>query len=149
VADGRGVVNKGDGWFVGPSLVDHVRPGMALHSDELFGPVLSVARAASYDEAVAIIASHPLGNGAAIFTSDGGLARRFVDEVEAGQIGINVPIPFPVFFHNFAGWKESAFTETKLFGPGAIAFHTRTKTVSARWPDTNPTKVDLAFPTAN
>jgi malonate-semialdehyde dehydrogenase (acetylating)/methylmalonate-semialdehyde dehydrogenase len=149
VADGRGVVTKGDGWFLGPSLVDHVRPGMAVHSEELFGLVLSVVRAASYQDAIAIIAGHPLGNGAAIFTNDGGLARRFVDEVEAGQIGINVPIPFPVFFHNFAGWKDSAFTETKLFGPGAIAFHTRTKTVSARWPDTNPTKVDLAFPTSN
>lgn len=148
VADGRGIATKEGGWFLGPSLVDHVRPGMALHSDELFGPVLSIVRAASYEEAVAIIAGHPLGNGAAIFTRDGGLARRFVDEVEAGQIGVNVPIPFPVFFHNFAGWKDSAFTETKLFGPGAIAFHTRTKTVSARWPDTNPTKVDLTFPTA-
>jgi malonate-semialdehyde dehydrogenase (acetylating)/methylmalonate-semialdehyde dehydrogenase len=148
VADGRGVVNKGDGWYLGPSLVDHVRPGMALHSDELFGPVLSVVRADSYEEAVAIIAGHPLGNGAAIFTNDGGVARRFVDEVEAGQIGVNVPIPFPVFFHNFGGWKDSAFTETKLFGPGALAFHTRTKTVSQRWPDTSPTKVDLTFPTA-
>jgi malonate-semialdehyde dehydrogenase (acetylating)/methylmalonate-semialdehyde dehydrogenase len=148
VADGRGIATKEGGWFLGPSLVDHVRPGMALHSDELFGPVLSIVRAANYEEAVAIIAGHPLGNGAAIFTRDGGLARRFVDEVEAGQIGINVPIPFPVFFHNFAGWKDSAFTETKLFGPGAIAFHTRTKTVSARWPDTNPTNVDLSFPTA-
>jgi malonate-semialdehyde dehydrogenase (acetylating)/methylmalonate-semialdehyde dehydrogenase len=148
VADGRGVATKEGGWFLGPSLVDHVRPGMALHSDELFGPVLSVVRAASYEEAIAIVAGHPLGNGAAIFSRDGGLTRRFVDEVEAGQIGVNVPIPFPVFFHNFAGWKDSAFTETKLFGPGALAFHTRTKTVSARWPDTAPTKVDLTFPTA-
>jgi malonate-semialdehyde dehydrogenase (acetylating)/methylmalonate-semialdehyde dehydrogenase len=148
VADGRGVATKEGGWFLGPSLVDHVRPGMALHSDELFGPVLSVVRAASYEEAIAIVAAHPLGNGAAIFSRDGGLTRRFVDEVEAGQIGVNVPIPFPVFFHNFAGWKDSAFTETKLFGPGALAFHTRTKTVSVRWPDTTPTKVDLTFPTA-
>jgi malonate-semialdehyde dehydrogenase (acetylating) / methylmalonate-semialdehyde dehydrogenase len=148
VADGRGVATKEGGWFLGPSLVDHVRPGTALHSDELFGPVLSVVRAGSYEEAIAIIAGHPLGNGAAIFTNNGGLARRFVDEVEAGQIGVNVPIPFPVFFHNFAGWKDSAFTETKLFGPGALAFHTRTKTVSERWPDTNSTKVDLTFPTA-
>ncbi|MDH2401834.1 CoA-acylating methylmalonate-semialdehyde dehydrogenase [Bradyrhizobium sp. SSUT18] len=149
VADGRDVDAKGDGWFLGPSLVDHVRPGMAVHSDEIFGPVLSVVRAASYEDAVAIIAGHPLGNGAAIFTNNGALARRFVDEVEAGQIGVNVPIPFPVFFHNFAGWKDSAFTETKLFGPGAMAFHTRTKTVSARWPDANSTKVDLAFQTSN
>lgn len=149
VVDGRGVVTSGEGWFLGPSLVDHVRPGMAVHSDELFGPVLSVVRAASYQDALAIIAGHPLGNGAAIFTNDGGLARRFVDEVEAGQIGINVPIPFPVFFHNFAGWKDSAFTETKLFGPGAVAFHTRTKTVSARWPDASSTKFDLAFQASN
>lgn len=148
VADGRDVVAKEGGWFLGPSLVDHVRPGMALHSDELFGPVLSVVRAENYEAAVAVIAAHPLGNGAAIFTGDGGLARRFVDEVEAGQIGINVPIPFPVFFHNFAGWKDSAFTETKLFGPGAIAFHTKTKTVSARWPGTSATTIDLAFPMA-
>src|SRR5690348_6273592 len=90
VADGRGVVTNSGGWFLGPSLVDHVRPGMSLHSDELFGPVLSVVRAGSYEEAVAITARHPLGNGAAIFTNDGGFARRFVDEVEAGQIGINV-----------------------------------------------------------
>src|SRR6266436_6357800 len=148
VADGRGIETKCGGWFLGPSLVDHVRPGMTLHSDELFGPVLSVVRAANYEEAVAIIAGHPLGNAAAIFTRDGGLARRFVDEVEAGQIGVNVPIPFPVFFHNFAVWKDSAFTETKLFGPGALAFHTRTKTVSARWPEAGPTKVDLVFPTS-
>jgi malonate-semialdehyde dehydrogenase (acetylating)/methylmalonate-semialdehyde dehydrogenase len=149
LVDGRDVEANRDGWFLGPSLVDHVRPGMAVHSDEIFGPVLSVVRAASYEDAVAIIEGHPLGNGAAIFTNNGALARRFVDEVEAGQIGINVPIPFPVFFHNFAGWKDSAFTETKLFGPGAMAFHTRTKTVSARWPDASPTKVDLAFPTSN
>jgi len=147
VVDGRNAVTEGDGWFLGPSLVDHVRPGMAVHSDELFGPLLSVVRADSYEDAIATIAGHPLGNGAAIFTNDGRFARRFVDEVEAGQIGINVPIPFPAFFHNFAGWKDSAFTETKLFGPDAIAFHTRTKTVSARWPDSHPTKVELAFAT--
>jgi malonate-semialdehyde dehydrogenase (acetylating)/methylmalonate-semialdehyde dehydrogenase len=134
------------GWYVGPALIDHVRPGMAVHTDEIFGPVLSVVRAESYDEAAAIIAGHPLGNGAAIFTRDGSLARRFIDETEAGQIGVNVPIPFPVFFHNFGGWKDSAFTETKLFGPGAIAFHTRTKTVSSRWPDPASSKIDLGFP---
>ena len=93
-----------------------------------------------------VIGAHPLGNGAAIFTGSGALARRFVDEVETGQIGVNVPIPFPVFFHNFAGWKDSAFTETKLFGPAAITFHTRTKTVSARWPEAPSSRVDLAFP---
>jgi malonate-semialdehyde dehydrogenase (acetylating)/methylmalonate-semialdehyde dehydrogenase len=108
--------------------------------------VLSVVRAASYQDAVAIIAGHPLGNGAAIFTNDGGLARRFVDEVEAGQIGINVPIPFPAFFHNFAGWKDSAFTETKLFGPGAPFIPGRRLSRPA---GPNPTKVDLAFQVSN
>jgi malonate-semialdehyde dehydrogenase (acetylating)/methylmalonate-semialdehyde dehydrogenase len=146
IADGRNVLTEDGGWFLGPSLVDNVRPGMALHSEELFGPVLSVVRVSSYADAAAVIGAHPLGNGAAIFTGNGGLARRFVDEVEAGQVGVNVPIPFPVFFHNFAGWKDSAFTETKLFGPGAIAFHTRTKTVSARWPASAASQVDLAFP---
>src|SRR5260370_16530131 len=93
----------------------------SLHTDELFGPVLSVVRAVSYEDAVAIIAWHPLGNGAAIFTNDGGLARRFVDEVEAGQIGINVPIPFPAFFPTFPPWNNSAFTHTKLFRPAPFA----------------------------
>ncbi|WP_261540197.1 CoA-acylating methylmalonate-semialdehyde dehydrogenase [Burkholderia multivorans] len=146
---GGGVVETEDGWYIAPTLIDHVKPGMAVHSDELFGPVLSVVRVSSYEEAAKIIAGHPLGNGAAIFTRDGAIARRFIDETEAGQIGVNVPIPFPVFFHNFGGWKDSAFTETKLFGPGAIAFHTRTKTVTSRWPDPASSKVDLGFPRAH
>ena len=145
--DGRRTGRSG-GWWLNASVIDHVRPGMAAHSDEIFGPVLSIVRADTYDEAIALIAAHPLGNGAAIFTRDGAIARRFVDDVEAGQVGINVPIPFPVFFHGFGGWKDSAFTETKLFGPGALAFCTRTKTVSARWPDPATSKVDLGFPMA-
>ena len=145
---GAGLVEAHGGWYVAPALIDHVKPGMAVHSDELFGPVLSVVRVSSYEEAAAIIANHPLGNGAAIFTRDGGAARRFIDETEAGQIGVNVPIPFPVFFHSFGGWKDSAFTETKLFGPGAIAFHTRTKTVTSRWPDPAGSRIDLGFPRA-
>ncbi|MEI9927513.1 MAG: CoA-acylating methylmalonate-semialdehyde dehydrogenase [Sphingomonas sp.] len=136
----------GDGWWIAPAVIDHVRPGMSVHSDEIFGPVLSVVRVATYDEAVRAIADHPLGNGAAVFTRDGGAARRFVDDVEAGQIGVNVPIPFPAFFHNFGGWKDSAFTETKLFGPGTLAFCTRTKTVSSRWPDAAASRIDLGFP---
>jgi malonate-semialdehyde dehydrogenase (acetylating)/methylmalonate-semialdehyde dehydrogenase len=105
-----------------------------------------VVRVSTYDQAAAVIAAHPLGNGAAIFTRDGGAAKRFIDETEAGQIGVNIPIPFPVFFHSFGGWKDSAFTETKLFGPGALAFCTRTKTVSVRWPDPSSSKIDLGFP---
>lgn len=147
VLDGRSDVRT-DGWWLRASVIDHVRGGMAVHSDEIFGPVLSVVRVGSYDEAIALVADHPLGNGAAIFTRDGALARRFIDDVEAGQVGVNVPIPFPVFFHGFGGWKDSAFTETKLFGPGSLAFCTRTKTVSARWPDPGTSKVDLRFPTA-
>ncbi len=146
VADGRGRHDAGGGWYVAPSLIDHVRPGMAVHEYEIFGPVLSVVRAETYEEAAKIIADHPLGNGASIFTRDGGAARRFINETEAGQVGVNVPIPFPAFFHNFAGWKDSAFTETKLFGPGALAFCTRTKTVSARWPEPATSSVDLGFP---
>jgi malonate-semialdehyde dehydrogenase (acetylating) / methylmalonate-semialdehyde dehydrogenase len=149
LAAGGGLVEDEGGWYVAPALIDHVKPGMAVHADELFGPVLSFVRVRSYDEAAAIISGHPLGNGAAIFTRDGGAARRFIDETEAGQIGINVPIPFPVFFHNFAGWKDSAFTETKLFGPGAVAFHTRTKTVTSRWPDPAGSTIDLGFPRAH
>jgi len=145
VTDGRSA-DEDSGWWIAPSVIDHVRPGMAVHSDEIFGPVLSIVRTATYDEAAEVIAGHPLGNGAAIFTRDGGAARRFIDETEAGQIGVNVPIPFPVFFHGFGGWKDSAFTETKLFGPGALAFCTRTKTVSARWPDPAMSKIDLGFP---
>lgn len=145
VVDGR-QADDGAGWWVAPSVVDHVQPGTAIHSDEIFGPVLSIVRTATYEQAAAVLAGHPLGNGAAIFTQDGGLARRFIDETEAGQIGVNVPIPFPVFFHGFGGWKDSAFTETKLFGAGALAFCTRTKTVSARWPVGATSKVDLGFP---
>lgn len=147
VVDGR-QTGPVEGWWLNASVIDHVRAGTAVHSDEIFGPVLSVVRADTYDEAIALIAGHPLGNGAAIFTRDGAVARQFVDDVEAGQVGVNVPIPFPVFFHGFGGWKDSAFTETKLFGPGALAFCTRTKTVSARWPDPATSKIDLGFPTA-
>lgn len=132
---------RGSGASV-PSGVAYLRFGYAV-----FGNQFPETRNQAAGERV--VAGHPLGNGAAIFTSDGGLARRFVNEVEAGQVGVNVPIPFQVLFHNFAGWKDSAFTDTKLLGPGAIAFHTRTKTVSARWPDANTSKVDLAFPRPN
>lgn len=148
VVDGRVEEAEGKGWFVAPTLVDHVKPGMDAHSIEIFGPVLSVVRADTYDEAMAILADHPLGNGAAIYTRDGGAAKRFVNEVEAGQVGVNIPIPFPTFFHSFGGWKDSAFTETKLFGPGALPFCTRTKTVSVRWPDPATSKIDLGFPSS-
>lgn len=146
VVDGVSGRAEGAGWFVSPTLIDNVRPGMAAHDIEIFGPVLSVVRVRTFDEAMEILANHPLGNGAAIFTRDGGVAKRFVDNVEAGQVGVNIPIPFPAFFHSFGGWKDSAFAESKLFGPGALNFCTRTKTVSVRWPDPATSKIDLGFP---
>jgi malonate-semialdehyde dehydrogenase (acetylating)/methylmalonate-semialdehyde dehydrogenase len=146
VVDGRALRTESNGWFMGPTVVDHVTPGTPLHKNELFGPLLSVVRVASLEHALDVIAEHALGNGAAIFTRDGAAAKRFVDRADAGMIGVNVPIPFPVFFHSFGGWKGSAFAETKLFGPGALGFHTRTKTVSTRWPEgVAPGAPNLAF----
>lgn len=149
VIDGRDRNDQEEGYYVGPTLIDHVKPGMAVHRDEIFGPVLSVVRVDTFDEAIEVISSHELGNGAAIFTQDGAVAERFTDEAPAGQIGINVPIPVPVFFHGFAGWKDSAFTETKLHGRDALAFLTQTKTVSARWLGSQGSGVSLHFPSSN
>lgn len=146
VVDGRHAAGADQGWFIGPTLIDQVTPASDAHAVEIFGPVLSVVRVPNYVKAMEIIASHPMGNGAAIFTQNGSVAHRFVQEVEAGQVGVNIPIPFPVFFHSFGGWKDSAFTETKLFGPGALPFCTRSKTVSTRWPEPSSSKIDLGFP---
>jgi malonate-semialdehyde dehydrogenase (acetylating)/methylmalonate-semialdehyde dehydrogenase len=133
VLDGRAhKAAAGDGFFLGATIIDHVKPGTSLHRDEIFGPVLSIVRVANYDEAIAVVAASAFGNGAAIFTRDVTLANRFTDDAPAGQIGINVPIPSPVYFHGFAGWNDSAFTETKMHGRETINFLTRTKTVTAR-----------------
>jgi malonate-semialdehyde dehydrogenase (acetylating) / methylmalonate-semialdehyde dehydrogenase len=132
VLDGREHRSGTEGWYLGPTLIDHVKPGMALHRDEIFGPVLSIVRVNTYKEAIAVISASEFGNGAAIFTRDGSLATRFTDDAPAGQIGINVPIPSPVYFHGFAGWNNSAFSETKMHGRETINFLTRTKTVTAR-----------------
>jgi malonate-semialdehyde dehydrogenase (acetylating) / methylmalonate-semialdehyde dehydrogenase len=132
VLDGRRHMAGDEGWYFGPTLIDHVKPGMAAHRDEIFGPVLSIVRVSTYEEAIAVISASNLGNGASIFTRDISLASRFTDDAPAGQIGINVPIPSPVYFHGFAGWKDSAFTETKMHGRDTIDFLTRTKTVTAR-----------------
>lgn len=132
VLDGREHNAGSDGWYFGPTIIDHVKPGMAAHREEIFGPVLSIVRVDSYEEAIQVISASPYGNGASIFTHDGSLANRFTDDAPAGQIGINVPIPSPVYFHGFAGWNDSAFTETKMHGRETINFVTRTKTVTAR-----------------
>jgi malonate-semialdehyde dehydrogenase (acetylating)/methylmalonate-semialdehyde dehydrogenase len=147
VADGReanGVV--GDGFFLGASLLDGVTPEMDCYRDEIFGPVLSVVRVDTYDEAVQLVNENPYGNGVAIFTRDGGAARRFQFEVEAGMVGVNVPIPVPVAYYSFGGWKSSLFGDTHMYGPEGIAFYTRGKVVTARWPDPATSSVDLGFP---
>ena len=144
VVDGR-LQDDQDGWLVGASLVDHVKPGMPVYDEEVFGPVLSIVRASTYQEAMDIVASHPLGNGAAIFTRDGGAAKRYADDIQAGMVGINVPIPVPPWSHSFGGWKASAFTDSKISGPESLNFHTRVKAITSRWPDPAESKVDLGF----
>jgi len=148
VLDGRKNIGNPDGWYLGPTVIDHVTPAMRLHRDEIFGPVLAVVRAASYEEAIDILQASRFGNGAAIFTDDASIAARFTDDAPAGQIGINVAIPSPVYFHGFAGWGDSAFTETKMHGRDTVDFLTRTKTVTSRTLR-SPEKpaVNLAFST--
>jgi len=137
VVDGRGLRLQGyeKGFFLGPSLFDHVTPEMAIWRDEIFGPVLSVVRAPDLARATAIVNGHPFGNGAAILTRDGGAARAFVDRVEAGMVGVNVPIPVPMAYMSFGGWKRSLFGDHHVHGLEGVRFYTRLKTVTARWPD--------------
>jgi malonate-semialdehyde dehydrogenase (acetylating)/methylmalonate-semialdehyde dehydrogenase len=146
VVDGRESCPDGDGFFLGPSLLDDVKPEMAAYRDEIFGPVLSVTRVATYDEAVRLVNESPYGNGTAIFTRDGGVARQFQFDVQAGMVGINVPIPVPVAYYSFGGWKSSLFGDRHIYGPEGIDFYTQTKVVTSRWPDPATSKVDLGFP---
>jgi malonate-semialdehyde dehydrogenase (acetylating) / methylmalonate-semialdehyde dehydrogenase len=136
----------GDGFFLGVSLIDGVRPEMDCYRDEIFGPVLSVVRANSYDEALGMVNDNPYGNGVAIFTRDGGAARKFQFDVNIGMVGVNVPIPVPVSYYSFGGWKASLFGDQHMYGPDGIAFYTRQKVVTARWPDPGTSSVDLGFP---
>jgi malonate-semialdehyde dehydrogenase (acetylating)/methylmalonate-semialdehyde dehydrogenase len=146
VADGRETAPAGEGFFLGVSLLDHVTPEMDAYRDEIFGPVLSVVRVDTYDEALRLINDNPYGNGTAIFTRDGGVARQFQFEVNAGMVGINVPIPVPVAYYSFGGWKASLFGDSHAYGPESIHFYTRGKVVTSRWPDPATSKVDLGFP---
>ncbi len=146
VVDGRDRAFDGDGFFLGVTLLDDVTPDMTVYTDEIFGPVLCVVRAGTYAEAVALVEANPWGNGAAIFTRDGGAARRFQHEVTAGMVGINVPIPVPVGYYSFGGWKDSLFGDTHMYGPEGIHFWTRGKVVTSRWPDPATSAVDLGFP---
>ena len=146
VADGRETAPDGDGFFLGVSLLDNVTPEMDAYRDEIFGPVLSVVRADTYDEAVGLVNDNPYGNGVALFTRDGGAARQFQFDVNAGMVGINVPIPVPVAYYSFGGWKASLFGDSHAYGPESIHFYTRGKVVTSRWPDPATSKVDLGFP---
>jgi malonate-semialdehyde dehydrogenase (acetylating) / methylmalonate-semialdehyde dehydrogenase len=146
VADGRETAPDGDGFYLGVSLLDDVKPGMDVYKDEIFGPVLGVTRVDTYDEAVRLVNENPYGNGVAIFTRDGGVARQFQFDVKAGMVGVNVPIPVPVAYYSFGGWKSSLFGDLHIYGPEGIQFYTRGKVVTSRWPDPATSKVDLGFP---
>lgn len=137
--DGRGlkVVGNEEGYFVGPTLFDHVTPDMTIYKEEIFGPVLSIVRVADYQSAVDLINHHEYGNGTAIFTRDGGTARRFCEEVQVGMVGVNVPIPVPMAFHSFGGWKRSIFGPLNVHGNDGVRFYTRMKTITARWPESH------------
>ncbi|MBG6182989.1 malonate-semialdehyde dehydrogenase (acetylating)/methylmalonate-semialdehyde dehydrogenase [Arthrobacter sp. CAN_A214] len=146
VVDGTSQQFDSDGFFIGVSLVDHVKPGMKVYDDEIFGPVLSVVRVETYADAVKLVNENEFGNGVAIFTRDGGAARQFEFEAEAGMVGVNVPIPVPVGTYSFGGWKNSLFGDTHMYGPDSIRFYTRGKVVTTRWPDPSTSKIDLGFP---
>ncbi|CAN5121640.1 CoA-acylating methylmalonate-semialdehyde dehydrogenase [soil metagenome] len=152
IRDGR-EASPEEGFFLAPSLLDHVTPDMTVYRDEIFGPVLCIVRADSYEQAVALANDNPWGNGTAIFTRDGGMARRFQRDVTAGMVGVNVPIPVPVASYSFGGWDDSLFGDLHIYGPDGIRFYTRTKVVTSRWPDepaglaqTPTSTVDLGFP---
>jgi malonate-semialdehyde dehydrogenase (acetylating)/methylmalonate-semialdehyde dehydrogenase len=148
VVDGRTVTADGgaDGFWLGPTLIDHVTPEMSVYTDEIFGPVLSVVRVESYDEALQLINDNPYGNGTAIFTNDGGAARRFQNEVEVGMVGINVPIPVPMAYYSFGGWKASLFGDTHAHGIEGVQFFTRGKAITSRWLDPSHGGIELGFP---
>jgi malonate-semialdehyde dehydrogenase (acetylating)/methylmalonate-semialdehyde dehydrogenase len=145
VADGRGV-DAPAGFFLGASLLDHVTPSMSVYRDEIFGPVLSVVRVPTYADALKLVNDNVYGNGVALFTRDGGAARQFQFDVRAGMVGINVPIPVPVAYYSFGGWKASLFGDTHMYGPDGVHFYTRTKVVTSRWPAPETSTVDLGFP---
>jgi malonate-semialdehyde dehydrogenase (acetylating) / methylmalonate-semialdehyde dehydrogenase len=148
VVDGRDQEFDGaaDGFWLGPTLFDKVTPSMSIYTDEIFGPVLSVVRVDSYDEALELVNSNPYGNGTAIFTNDGGAARRYQNEVQVGMIGVNVPIPVPMAYYSFGGWKSSLFGDTHAHGTEGVHFFTRGKVVTSRWLDPSHGGLNLGFP---
>lgn len=149
VVDGRAHDIAGDGFWLGPTLFDNVTPEMSIYKEEIFGPVLSVIRVNTYDEALSLVNNHQYGNGTAIFTNDGGAARRFQNEVEVGMVGINVPIPVPMAYYSFGGWKNSLFGDSHAHGSEGVHFFTRGKVVSSRWLDPSHGGINLGFPQNN
>lgn len=149
VCDGREFVTKDheQGFFVGPTLFDQVKPDMRIYQEEIFGPVLCVVRVDSYDEALALVNAHEYGNGTAIFTRDGDTARQYTEQVQVGMVGVNVPIPVPMAFHSFGGWKRSLFGPLHMHGPDGVRFYTRMKTVTARWPTGIRAGAEFSMPT--
>ena len=147
VADGRQApITATDGFFLGVSLIDNVQLDHESYRNEIFGPVLEVMRVPTYEDAVKLVNDNPYGNGTAIFTRDGGAARQFQFEAQAGMVGINVPIPVPVAYYSFGGWKDSLFGDLHMYGPDGVQFYTRSKVVTSRWPDPGTSKIDLGFP---
>jgi malonate-semialdehyde dehydrogenase (acetylating)/methylmalonate-semialdehyde dehydrogenase len=148
VVDGRGIEVDGeaDGFWLGPTLIDRVPLDSKVYTDEVFGPLLSIVRVDSFDEGLAVINGSPYGNGTAIFTNDGGAARRFQREVQVGMVGINVPIPVPVGYYSFGGWKDSLFGDAKAYGADAVNFFTRQKAITSRWLDPSHGGINLGFP---
>ena len=135
------------GFFIGPTLFDRVTKDMSIYTDEIFGPVLAIVRAADYEEALALASDHQYGNGVAIFTQDGDAARDFTARVEVGMVGVNVPIPVPVAYYTFGGWKRSGFGDLNQHGPASIQFYTKTKTVTSRWPSGVKDGAEFVIPT--
>jgi malonate-semialdehyde dehydrogenase (acetylating) / methylmalonate-semialdehyde dehydrogenase len=149
VVDGRGLSVPGSekGFFLGPTLFDHVTPDMTIYKDEIFGPVLIVVRVPTLDAAIELVNNNPYGNGTAIFTNSGGAARKFEEQVEVGMIGVNVPIPVPMAFYSFGGWKQSLFGDLHVHGIEGIKFYTRTKAITTRWPHADAVRPGVNFPT--
>jgi malonate-semialdehyde dehydrogenase (acetylating)/methylmalonate-semialdehyde dehydrogenase len=151
IVDGRGIQVKGheDGYFLGPCLFDHVKPGMTIYQEEIFGPVLGVMRVKSMQEAMDLIDAHEYGNGTCIFTRDGEAARYFSDNILVGMVGVNVPLPVPVAYHSFGGWKRSLFGDLSAYGPDAVRFYTKRKTITQRWPSAGVREgATFSFPSA-
>jgi malonate-semialdehyde dehydrogenase (acetylating)/methylmalonate-semialdehyde dehydrogenase len=148
VIDGRAqTLPHDEGFFLGATLFDHVKPEMRIYREEIFGPVLGVVRVNNFEKALELINQHEYGNGTSIFTRDGDTARDFGRRVQAGMVGINVPIPVPMAFHSFCGWKRSLFGDHSIYGPEGVRFYTRLKTITARWPTGIRTGVDTSMPT--